>query len=166
MSYILEALRKSERERNLGKVPTLAATTEVARPRSQAHWWLLLAMCVVAGVLGWMWSQNRIVAEPAVDTRRPPDVPASTSTATVAAPEAGRNEPSITAAGAGAQTLDPAQITLNVISWSEDSNRRFAMINQKIYREGDSIAAGSTISSIEPDKVVVVSHGRKVVLHP
>ncbi len=50
MSYILDALKKSEKERNLGKVPTVADLGEkpLLRPYSSAGWYKKIAL----GVLG------------------------------------------------------------------------------------------------------------------
>ncbi|NOY73328.1 MAG: hypothetical protein GXP14_13340, partial [Gammaproteobacteria bacterium] len=50
MSYILDALKKSEKERNLGKVPTVADLGEkpLLRPYSNAGWYKRIAL----GVLG------------------------------------------------------------------------------------------------------------------
>lgn len=52
MSYILDALRKSERERVLGHVPTLS-TAEIQYPdhRKKAWWWLILALAAVIAVV-------------------------------------------------------------------------------------------------------------------
>jgi general secretion pathway protein B len=53
MSYILEALRKAERERSLGQVPTLevAATPPAGPSRRLWPWLLAAALLVNAGVL-------------------------------------------------------------------------------------------------------------------
>lgn len=167
MSYILEALRKSERERNLGKVPTLSATTEVAAPRSRLRWWILLAATVVVAAMGWLWYAGGFPAPRVLVTGSTPQLPASGK------PDGGATEgdsrpplPPESSTAPAALPLDPAQITLNVISWSQDPARRFAMINQKIYREGDSPSPDVTITAIESDKVVVTAHGRELILHP
>lgn len=59
MSYILEALRKAERERSLGQVPTLEAKSDVSAetPRQLWPWLLAGALVVNAIVLAlWLWS--------------------------------------------------------------------------------------------------------------
>lgn len=68
MSYILEALRKAERERNLGQVPTLEAKTADAAPSPRQIWpWLLAGALVVnAGVLAvWLLYPREQAALPA-----------------------------------------------------------------------------------------------------
>jgi general secretion pathway protein B len=56
MSYILEALRKAERERNLGQVPTLEAKTADAAPSPRPVWpWLLAGALVVNACVLALW---------------------------------------------------------------------------------------------------------------
>ncbi len=63
MSYILEALKKSERERRLGQVPSLPTLELDAPPkRTRRAIWaaaLLLLLTVNAGVLVYLWLQGR-----------------------------------------------------------------------------------------------------------
>ena len=57
MSYILEALRKAERERNVGQVPDLTAVCALPAPPLKRIWpWMLLAAALVinAAVLAWV----------------------------------------------------------------------------------------------------------------
>lgn len=53
MSYILEALRKADQEREAGAVPDLESVHQVAHPapRSMRWIWILVALLVVNGVL-------------------------------------------------------------------------------------------------------------------
>jgi general secretion pathway protein B len=85
MSYILEALRKAERERRLGQAPTLEAVYAAAPVARRRPWpWLLLgaALLVNAGVVGWLWwpvEQNPpAVAAAPVATPAPVVAPALT----------------------------------------------------------------------------------------
>ncbi len=58
MSYILEALRKAERERNVGQVPDLTAVCALPPPPAKRLWpWLLLvgALGINAAVLAWVF---------------------------------------------------------------------------------------------------------------
>jgi hypothetical protein len=56
MSYILDALSKSERQRNLGRIPTLTATYEAAPPRRRILPGLAgVAIGGVLAALGWLY---------------------------------------------------------------------------------------------------------------
>lgn len=52
MSYILEALKKSERERNLGAIPDLDTIQEQVAIRSNWWPWLVAALVVLNGAVG------------------------------------------------------------------------------------------------------------------
>ena len=56
MSYILDALRKSESERRQGRIPDLGSSVQMVhkRRRKSIHWsvWLTLALLINAGVFG------------------------------------------------------------------------------------------------------------------
>lgn len=61
MSYILEALRKAERERSLGQVPSIdhAASSQPGEPRRVWPWLLATALLVNAGVLAfWLMKET------------------------------------------------------------------------------------------------------------
>lgn len=61
MSYILEALRKAERERSLGQVPTIdhAATSQSGETRRVWPWLLAAALLVNAAVLAaWLFKET------------------------------------------------------------------------------------------------------------
>ncbi|MFO1429974.1 MAG: general secretion pathway protein GspB [Candidatus Competibacteraceae bacterium] len=68
MSYILEALRKAERERNVGQVPDLTAVCALPPPAKKRVWpWLLLvgALGINAAVLVWVFMPHeRSTADP------------------------------------------------------------------------------------------------------
>lgn len=74
MSYILEALKKSQQERGRGQVPDLQtlhqsiATPEIVAPR-WPYWALVVALLALAFLLGWLrpWSKiDQSVPEPVV----------------------------------------------------------------------------------------------------
>lgn len=57
MSLILEALKKSERQRQVGTAPTLATPAMTRRARRSPLPWLITAI-VIAGVVGWWMSRD------------------------------------------------------------------------------------------------------------
>ena len=88
MSYILEALRKAERERSLGQVPNLETIPALSLPPQRHFWpWLLvLALLTNATVLAIVllspWSSTRIAQPPEITpsvTQPEPRPPEKTS---------------------------------------------------------------------------------------
>lgn len=59
MSFILDALKKSEAERRLGQTPSLQDADQAAMiSRRKSNWvFPLLALLLVAAVAGWAWNQ-------------------------------------------------------------------------------------------------------------
>jgi general secretion pathway protein B len=96
MSYILEALRKSERERRAGEVPALPAVVAEPPPRGQP-WlaWLVVGLLLFNGAgLGYLWLHRKearpappagsapvAAAPPAATAPVPPKTPAATADA-------------------------------------------------------------------------------------
>ena len=64
-----------------------------------------------------------------------------------------------------AQRAQLQQIRFSVISWSSDSDKRFAMVGNDTLREGD-LLEGFPITSIRSDGVMVEINGRAVLIRP
>lgn len=80
MSYILEALRKSERERQAGQTPTLAALVPEPPPRRRS-WalWLVAGLLVLNGAgLAYLLLAGRGKTPPSVAAPPPPASPSAT----------------------------------------------------------------------------------------
>jgi hypothetical protein len=58
------------------------------------------------------------------------------------------------------------QLRLEVIVYSDERARRLAFINGRKYVEGDLLLDGSRIQEIQPNAVVIIEDGRRVVLKP
>jgi outer membrane biosynthesis protein TonB len=58
------------------------------------------------------------------------------------------------------------QMRLEVIVYSDERARRLAFINGRKYVEGDLLLDGSRIQEIQPNAVVIIDDGRRVVLKP
>ena len=79
MSYILDALRKAERERNLGQPPSMQAVTQPSalhRPQRRPLWPLLLGLAVlmlIATIATLVWQRHRAAeAAPPVEAAAAP----------------------------------------------------------------------------------------------
>ncbi len=214
MSYILDALKKSERERTLGAVPTLDAIQNFPRARRPRRaWWLAGSLIIlltlagvgIYGVVFWDRSpvettghgqsalQNppaatrsavpRAEVRPATTTTRAapqtrpnpqravPAIPATAPRAVV--PQANRT-PSM-AGDSVVPTLDELDIetrrqlptlVVNVVSYAEQPGRRFTMVNEKIYHEGQRINGQIKVMEIRREGVVLAFRGRQFVMSP
>lgn len=83
MSYILDALRKAERERHLGQPPTLAAPPLVLEPaRRRVGLWLAvgLGLGLNAALLAFFLTRNQPAAPPATAASPAPAVTSTPST--------------------------------------------------------------------------------------
>lgn len=89
-------------------------------------------------------------AQPPIAAVRPSPIP-TVATAPTAAP---------------ARTEASGQLRLEVIVYSEERARRLAFINGRKYVEGDQLLDGARIQEIQPNAVVIVDDGRRVVLKP
>jgi hypothetical protein len=111
---------------------------------------------------------------PAVQTRpapvdsAPPRQPRATPPPVIAAvrptPPPGMAVPAATPSTRGAEVS--GQLRLEVIVYSDERARRLAFINGRKYVEGDLLADGSRVQEIQPNSVVIIDDGRRVVLKP
>jgi general secretion pathway protein B len=95
MSYILEALRKLERERQTGQVPSLPALLpDQPPPRRHGVLWLIVLLLVLNGAgLGYLWlNGGRSHPPPAQSARPEPDHPAEPAAKTAASADIGPND--------------------------------------------------------------------------
>jgi hypothetical protein len=58
------------------------------------------------------------------------------------------------------------QLRLEVIVYSDERARRLAFINGRKYVEGDVLLDGARIQEIQPNAVVIIDDGRRVLLKP
>jgi len=180
MSYILEALRRSQAERERGQVPGLnaqpSALAALPTQRDAPPWrWLLpaglLGLALVA-LAAWFWRAPAAPASPlpAVVVGAAPTpavIPSPTplpvvvsapplpAAAAVALPSASTPAPrAVRLADLSAEQrreLPPLDMGGSV--WSESSLSRFVIINGQVVREGDTAALGVTVDRIGPKAV-------------
>ena len=232
MSFILDALRKSEHERQRSAAPSLSHVP-LAAPRRELPGWALLVIGVLAAavlVLGGAWWQSQrglptptatsptAVAPPAasispaaatpVPTPVPPTAsPPVTSPPTVTASAPPPQQPAVAAATSPAQDLEAAAgiperapslasasivpkrpvptgttlpsaaalqaqgidvppLRLELHGYSEKPAERFVFINGHKYREGERLAEGPEVVTVEPNGVVLSQQGHRFLLAP
>ncbi|MDH3693227.1 MAG: general secretion pathway protein GspB [Gammaproteobacteria bacterium] len=59
-----------------------------------------------------------------------------------------------------------AALTLSVVSFTKDEERRFVLVNDQMYREGDGLPGGAIVEKITRDGMIVASNDVKVLLRP
>lgn len=150
MSTILDALRKSEQERKLNDLPTL---TEMKAPEEHSRIspvltsLIVLLLLVLTGTLMYWLLQNVATQQ---STSAANSIVLSNDTLEAEATDVSEDE----------------QIIVNVVSWSEQSAQRFAMINGKLYRENEFVRAGLKLESIQTDSVVLNLRGQRIIRQP
>jgi Type II secretion system protein B len=87
---------------------------------------------------------------PVIAAVRPTPVPAVAPTPAPAAPRADLS----------------GQMRLEVIVYSDERARRLAFINGRKYVEGDVLLDGARIQEIQPNAVVIIDDGRRIILRP
>lgn len=139
MSTILEALKKSERERKLSDLPTLSDMPAMEEP-SPFKWigLTLLGLAIVS-----------VLAAVIVMVFMSSEAPSRAVSDGVLSP-----------------VDSVAQTTLSVLSYSESANQRFAIINEKLVREGDFLSTGIKVEEIQLDRVILNVRGERMSLQP
>ena len=178
MSTILDALKKSEKERKLDKVPTLGTMRPPEERRSSGPWIVSSAfiICMTVGIVGWLYflrSAEQVSPTPQARDIRSAPVVASESAA------------ALTAVGSPTASIPPEpvgvveyrnlprsvadqlpELTVSVISWSGESDRNFVMMQSGIYRVGDVVADGLVLVDIEPDAAILDYLGQRIRIRP
>lgn len=200
MSYILDALKKSERERAKGNIPTLETVADTGVSR-RALW---LGVLIGAGALllvalaAWLVSLQFFRADPlpgraatapatSVDgpsASAPADEdpapaeasatqddkalesgtePASRRTSEKREPQAPQRVAEISELGpdAAARVRD---LSVNVVSYSQSPERRFVMLDQRIFRESEMVDDGVIVKEILPEGVLLRVGNYEIVL--
>lgn len=173
MSYILDALRKSEEERQPHDIATL---TPLQRSRSQRRrnpWLtgLVLVLLINGALLGYLalgsfrfGNQDQEAAT--MTTQVPPsmtagqgDTPTMQIVETDPLSEAVTIRPSVQN---DAVSRILASLTFTSHVYAEDPSLRSVMIDGKVYREGDAPQAGLDLVAITNSGVVLRYQGRDV----
>ncbi len=154
MSSILDALKKSEQERKLNNVPTLS---DMPVPQEASRWPLYvigvlsLVLAVAIGVLVSPWFSAQNKPEPA------PQLVVSQDRQNDAVSE------TLQRANSGGPADD---IVINVVSYSDQPQQSFVMLDGKMYRENDYVQAGLKVSEIKPNAVVLNLRGELITRSP
>ena len=192
MSFLLDAIRKAEKQRSEETVPSLEAIVSERRQRNksrQGGWLTGAALILVVATTAYLnrntlvlWWQDathfseRTLAKAKQSLGNIISIEVSESTSDTsnrkeqsgAADVGGTNSESNT--GGGSQLTDAqrallSQIEFSVISYSKDPDKRFAMVGAQILREGDQLE-GFPIRRIQNDGVVIGVNGRSVLIRP
>ncbi|HEX5815307.1 MAG TPA: general secretion pathway protein GspB, partial [Methylomirabilota bacterium] len=116
----------------------------------------------------------RPVAPPAEEDGPAPDLAPIPAPSPIPTPAPARTPRPVTPTPAptGPRTASPprteagAAMKLEVIVYSDERARRLAFINGRKYVEGDTLLDGTTIQEIQPNAVVILDSGRRVLLRP
>ena len=156
MSTILDALKKSEQERKLNKLPTL---TDMQAPQEPSRWpkfiaigLSILVLCIVTASTVYWWQYRNDSTAPHHDSR---NNPVNES----AEPEGETDQ-------AQKSEIMANEVVVNAVSFSELPERRFAMVNGKMVREGEFVEAGLMVEKIEMDSVVLNLRGKQFSRKP
>ncbi len=181
MSYILDALKKSEAERNRGSLPTLLTVPNPGLLKSSAAIWALLGALIINAALIAAWLYRPVQTDPQRQTASiaPASEPAPTP---IARPEsivrANAPTPSITARvmqpGAAANIEDvaresnleppPGQFAFSTHVYADDPTLRAVTLNGQRFVEGDTIGTGVQLKEITETGVVLDIGGRTVAM--
>jgi general secretion pathway protein B len=193
VSFILDALRKSENERRRDTAPSLSQIpTAMPTPGLPSWIWLVIgALCLCILVLAGAWWQSartRDAAPSAVQTdgrpaaserlavapeplpagnvrqATPEDIAAARSESSAGVPVDSRLLPTVAEIRSAGIAL-PA-LDLQLLSYNEDAAQRFVFINGFQYRQGQRVQNGPLIVTIYPEGVVLRQEGRDFVLLP
>jgi general secretion pathway protein B len=210
VSFILDALRKSEHDRQRTAAPSLSQVPLAAARQELPAWALALIAFLAIAVLGlggaW-WrglgpSQTSLANRvPAPRTETPLQLPAVTSSAPTAAQRslpAPPSRPLAAAAEGQSRSVDDARaatarpapdpvsdavtvssasalaaegiavppLHLQLHAYSQRPADRFVFINGTRYVEGDRLAEGPQLVTIEPNGAVLSQQGRRFLLAP
>jgi general secretion pathway protein B len=177
MSFIHEALKRSERARRLLGASRLEPADAALAPPSRSRWlpWIIVLLVANFGLLAWFGWQALAPDAPArpppagevrslereVGGAAPPEAPATT-VRSVATEGATRGEVATLDAlpTPVRAALPPLHIDAHV--WSDDPAQRFAIIDLKRRVVGDALGGGATLVEITADGVVVEVAGQRV----
>lgn len=215
MSFILDALRKSEHERQRGAVPGISNVPFAVPRREIPRWMLALVAVLLAAVValgGAWWRSSKVPPTPAAvvtaplevpppapvppearaarsepvqeESRaaraEPPPVAATTpadarplpppaADAAFSAPAPARESvsaapplPSVAALAAEGIAVPPLHLELH--AYSDRASERFVFINGRKYVEGEQLAEGPRLLSIERSGAVLSQQGRRFLL--
>lgn len=193
MSYILEALKKSERERARGRIPTL--DTISGQGVSHKSLWLgvalgagaLLVLATIAWLVNYQFLRPQApeVMGNAADSATSPARKAPEETTDPGEPRAslrvrrtgGDTQPGDAGGDAARRVADiddlPAAarrriegLSVNVVSYSEEPARRFVMLNQRIVRESDTVGDGVIVKRITPKGAMLAVGDYEILIEP
>ena len=193
MSFILDALRRAEQERNLGQTPSLqSATTGETKARKRVFWpWLLVILALLcSNIFFWTqwWGRSQTEApttqsevinpklkpepEPLVATNQDPKKSADPVVSNVTL--AVRPLKSLPATEEGtpvsyqALSLDVRQsmpsLSLDIHVFSDAPERRFVLLNGKRYQQGEWLDEGPLLESITEQGVILVYQNQRFEL--
>jgi general secretion pathway protein B len=219
MSFILDALRKSEAERQRQDGPTLLEMRPSRQRRRVPLWVIGLAVLLLVNIAVLLWFLLRTPAYPAparvpVPDSAPPIAAAATKPPVASSPVMASAPPPAPllapSASAAASSAPPAAVTttapppsvraaapapskparpqlapsespanlpdyshvsaglpalrLDLHSYSDDPQQRYALINMHKVREGDTLPEGARVLQILPNGVVMSYQGTEFVL--
>ena len=169
MSTILEALKKSEEERKVTKVPTLADMPAPHEPQRWPHVLLFIILVLLLVLIGFA---VKLVLFPSdkqgivKSVSAPETVSASVDAGSVDGQAGvddlegeGEAEPSVS-------STSNDVIEVNVVSYSDQPEKRFVMIGGKLFREGEFVRAGLKVEEVRRDEVVLNQRGEQIIRRP
>lgn len=181
MSSILEALEKSEKERNQDSIPRYHSMQPPAESKGLLNQilWAILVLALLSGlyflinhfqvvdkVKSAFASKPEVIetakvnaADTVNNTPEEPVVNKLTGLAKVAQPEA--ETLAYSELSDDEKSLLPSE-RINVVSVSEDKARSFVMLGDKMYREGNTLGQGAVLKGIAKDHILIEYNGRLV----
>lgn len=148
MSTILDALKKSEQERKLGDIPTLSDMPTPDEGAQVSSAWIIALLVVLLVMLTAL-----ILIFTVFDDATP--------TAVVATDARIVNNDTV-----ATEQSSKESIVVNVVSWSEQAEQRFAIIDGKLVREGEFVRPGLKVERIQQDSVVLNHRGQRLERRP
>ncbi len=189
MSYILDALKKSERERTLVRGVGFGDAGRRLTARTGGAWWIAgltgVVIVVVAALCTVVYVRSSSTAPATASDTVPPVTDKSDpadSKRTVAMAEAKPLPPLVEAKAAVAPVvaLLPAvgearplsamssefqrslpEMTVNIHVYSTEDTQQILYINNRQYRRGDEVTGGVMVEDIVPDGVVLQFRGQR-----